>query len=293
MFKHIPALVIAAVTSGLLNSPAVQAQSQGTSNCDTKLISYLNWKETPATEWSLNVSASNGGNLEYIGASHSDDTTHPQFTTLRKTWDSQKPTIAFFEGPDRGTAETEAETINKFGESGYVRFLAKTAGIKAQSLEPGPQDEVNYLLSLKQFTPEQIKLFFILREASRLRERKGMNEAQIKAAIAQLLSKANSMVPAFATVLPNVESLQPAYEKYWSAPANWWEAPTAWFKPDSNGEDTGGQFTNDINRHSSEFRDLYMYRLLTNAVLQGEKVFAVVGRNHVPMQAEAIKCVLK
>lgn len=295
MLKNTLALTLCTILAGALASSAL-AQQQGantSSSCDSRVVSYLNWKETPATEWSLRASSKSGGNLAYIGAFHSDDSTHPQFSTLRETWNAQKPTIAFFEGPDRGTADTEAETIKKFGESGYVRFLAKAEGIKTQSLEPGPQEEVNYLLSLKQFTPEQIKLFFILREASRLRERKRMNEEQIKAAIGQLLIKANNMVPAFAAVLPDVESLQPAYEKYWSAPANWWEAPTAWFTPDGNGEETGGKFTNDINRHSSEFRDLYMYRLLTNAVLRGEKVFAVVGRNHVPMQAEAIRCAVQ
>ncbi|MFD2245697.1 hypothetical protein [Pontibacter ruber] len=148
-------------------------------------------------------------------------------------------------------------------------------------------------MSLDKFTPEQIKLFFILREASRLRERKNMNEEQIKATVAQLLQKANSMVPAFATVLPDVASLQPAYSKYWTTPANWWEAPTAWFDPLKDGSKTGGKFTNDINRYNSEFRNLHMYRLLTNAVLRGERVFAVVGRNHVPMQAQAIRCALQ
>ena len=292
MQKNKVMLLLLIVTALTGYSPATLAQSNS-SACESKLISYQNWKESSTTDWSLVLASQNGGSLHYIGASHSDDAAHPQFAAIQKAWETQKPTLAFFEGPDRGVAETESETIKKMGESGYVRFLAKIQGIKTQSLEPGPQDEVNYLLSLNRFTPEQIKLFFILREASRLRERKGMDEEQIKATIAQLLQKANSMIPAFASVLPDVESLQPAYEKYWSAPSNWWEAPTKWFTPGGKGEETGGKFTNDINRFSSEFRDLYMYRLLTNAVLKGEKVFAVVGRNHVPMQAEAIKCALQ
>ena len=280
----------------LLTTTATLAQKAKTaegSACDSKLIAYHNWKETPRTEWNLLLSTKNSGNLTYLGAHHSKDVSHPQFAQILNAWEKQSPTIAFFEGSDRGIGSTDTETIQKFGESGYVRYLAKVQGIKTQSLEPGPQDEVKYLLSLNKFTPEQIKLFFILREASRLRERNGMGEEQIKTIIAQVMEKANQMVPAFANVLPNVASLQPAYNKHWSVPANWWEAPAAWFTPGGDGEKTGGKFTNDINRHSSEFRDLYMYRLLTNAVLRGEKVFAVVGRNHVPMQAPAIKCALK
>ncbi len=286
-------LMLTAAMVVLVNFTTAMAQAPKAATCEENLISYRHWKETPTTEWSLQLNAKNGGNLQYIGAAHSDDAAHTQFRTMRQAWEAQKPTIAFFEGPDRGTADSEAETIKRFGESGYVRYLAKAAGIKTQSLEPSPQEEVNYIISLGKFTPEQIKLFYILREASRLRERKGMNEEQIKAAMTQLLQKANSMIPAFASVLPDVESLQPAYNKYWSTPANWWEAPASWFDPLKDGQITGGKFTNAINLHSSEFRNLHMYRLLSDAVLRGEKVFAVVGKNHVPMQAQAIRCALQ
>ncbi|WP_018478392.1 hypothetical protein [Pontibacter roseus] len=281
------------LTAASFITTSAMAQVWQPSACDAKLVSYLGWKETPETEWSLVVTSQNGGSLHYIGAIHSDDTTHEQFQVIRQAWKEQKPTIAFFEGPDRGIAGSETETIQQFGESGFVRHLARAEGIKTESLEPKPQQEVEHLLSRKEFTPEQIKLFYILREASRLRERKGMDETQIKAAIAQLLQRANQLIPAFATVLPDVESLQPAYAKYWSAPANWWEAPSEWFTPVDDGEMTGGKFTNTINRQSSEYRNLHMYRLLTEAVLRGERVFAVVGRNHVPMQAAAIMCALQ
>ncbi|MBJ6118575.1 hypothetical protein JAO76_10255 [Pontibacter sp. BT310] len=271
----------------------VHAQGQLEESCEQKLISYLNWKETPNTKWSLILNGPTGTKLNYIGARHSDDAADPQFKVIREAWQAQKPTLAFFEGPDRGTADSETETIKQFGESGYVRYLAKEAGIKTQSLEPSPQDEVRYLLSLKKFTPEQIKLFFILREASRLRDRKGLNEEELKATIAQLLVKANKLLPDLATVIPDTNALQTAYEKYWTTPANWWQAPAGWFDPLKNGAETGGKFTNDINRHNSEFRNLHMYRIITEAVSRGEKVFAVVGRNHVPMQAAAISCALR
>jgi hypothetical protein len=274
-------------------SQNASAQYQLKAPCEGKLVSYLNWKETPDTKWSLIISEATGSKLTYIGAQHSDNENDPQFTSIKEAWAQQKPTLAFFEGPDRGTADTESETIKKFGESGYVRYLAKEAGIKTQTLEPGPQDEVNYLLSLKKFTPEQIKLFFILREASRLRDRKGLNEAELKATIAQLIPKANNIFPELATVIPDMDGLQTAYKKYWTAPANWWQAPVQWFDPLKEGAETGGKFTNEINRYNSEFRNLHMYRILTDAVLRGEKVFAVVGRNHVPMQAEAIRCALQ
>ena len=186
------------------------AQNENKLACEGKLVSYLDWKETPETEWSLHLIDGNGGSLKYRGASHSDDATDAQFPAQRQAWALQKPKIAFFEGPDRGVADSVTEPISKFGKSDFVRYMAKTDGVKKNSLEPNPQEEVDYLLSQKEFTPEQIKLFFILREASRLRARKNITEEQIKATIAQLLQRANSVIPAFATVSPDVASLQPA-----------------------------------------------------------------------------------
>ncbi|WP_207432218.1 hypothetical protein [Sabulibacter ruber] len=266
------------------------SQTVNQSSCDTKLLSYKNWKETPKTQWSLTLQGPSGGSLQYIGASHSTDPTHVQFAQIKQSWNTLKPTLAFFEGPNRGVAATEEETIKQLGESGYVRFLAQADGVKTMTLEMSPQEEIDKLVQSGKFSKEQIKLFFVLREASRLRERKGLNEEQLKTAIDQLLQKANTMIKGFDEVIPDIAALQVAYQKHWTAPANWWEAPTAWFDPLGDSQKTGGKFTNDINRQSSENRNAHMYRLLSEAVLRGERVLAVVGRNHVPMQAEAIKC---
>ncbi|KAA3436691.1 hypothetical protein [Rufibacter hautae] len=261
-------------------------------DCDTKLLSYKNWKETPTTQWNLTLQSPSGGSLEYIGTTHTSDPTHAQFAQIKQAWNTLKPTLAFFEGPNRGVAATEEETIKQFGESGYVRFLAQADGIKTVTLEMSPQEEIDQLLKSSRFSKEQVKLFFVLREASRLRERKVLNEDQLKTAITQLLQKANTMIKGFDGVIPDLAALQVAYQKYWTAPVHWWEAPTAWFDPLGDSLKTGGNFTNDINRQSSENRNAHMYRILSEAVLRGERVLAVVGRNHVPMQAEALKCAL-
>ncbi|RNI25644.1 hypothetical protein [Rufibacter latericius] len=283
--RLLPILFLLFLSSRSMAQPAA-------SECDSRLLSYKDWKETCSTQWTLSLGTPESGNLQYIGASHSTDPVHEQFAQIEMTWDIQQPTLVFFEGPNRGTSPSEDETIREMGESGFVRFLAQADGIKTQSLEMSPQDEVDQLLKTGRFSKEQVKLFFLLREASRLRDRKNLNEEQLKAAIGQLLPKANSMIKGFDQVIPDVASLQVAYQKYWTSPANWWEAPANWFTPTGDGQETGGKFTHEINRLNSENRDLHMYRLLSEAVLRGERVLAVVGRNHVPMQAEALKCAL-
>ncbi|MFC6998689.1 hypothetical protein [Rufibacter roseus] len=262
------------------------------SSCETKLKTYKDWKETAQTQWSLFLKSQNSGSLQYIGAFHSTDPTHQQFTQIKEAWNQQKPTLVFFEGPDRGTAASETETIQKLGESGFVRYLAKANGVKTQSLEMSPQQEIDQLVASGKFTPEQVKLFFVLREASRLRDRKGLKGEQLTEAVAQLLVKVNTVIRGYEKVIPDVPALQEAFGKYWASPANWQEVPAAWFDPLGDGQKTGGKFTNEINRLNSEHRNLHMYRLLSAAVLKGEHVLAVVGRNHVPMQADALQCAL-
>ncbi|MFC5271937.1 hypothetical protein [Adhaeribacter terreus] len=278
---------------GFRSTDINKANKAAITSCETKILSYTGWKETPKTKWNLEIKTRNSGQLTYFGAEHSDKPEHSQFKKIKAEFLKTQPTLVFFEGPNRGIATSETETIKQFGESGYVRFLANNANVKVQSLEPNPQDEIRYLMETGNYSAEQVKLFFVLRETARLRDRKNVTGQALKTSISQLLQKANAMFPEFKTVITDTTELQTAYAKYWTAPQNWTQAPSAWFDPKGNAEQTGGKFTHDINRLSSEFRNVHMYRILSEAVQNGEKVFAVVGRNHVPMQAEALKCSLK
>lgn len=294
MKKHFLSLVLLVTPSlAFISSDPETASKAIRTSCEAKIVSYAGWKESTKTAWKLELKTKHAGTLTYFGAEHSDNPNNLQFSAIRKAWEKADPTLVFFEGPDRGIAQNGTETIKQYGESGYVRFLAGGEKVKTRSLEPNPQDEVNYLLSTKKFSAEQIKLFFVLRETARLRDRKGLVGKSLKLAINQLLQKANGMFPEFKSVVTDTASLQTAYARYWAAPQNWTEAPSAWFDPKGNAEQTGGKFTHEINRLSSEFRNVHMYNVLSEAVQRGEKVFAVVGRNHVPMQAEALKCCLK
>jgi uncharacterized protein YbaP (TraB family) len=135
-------------------------------------------------------------------------------------------------------------------------------------------------------------LFYTLREAARLRERRKQGEAEIAAAIAQLLGRAQAMQLFDGAQIATVEQLAAAYRKYWQSPAQWWQAPAAWFDPLKTSSETGGLFTNELNARSSAFRNVNMYNKLSGAALDGKRVFAVVGRDHVSHQADALTCAL-
>ena len=180
-------------------------------SCEAKLLSYAGWEETAKTKWDLELKTKAGGRLTYFGAEHSDKPAHAQFQKIKTAFQKTQPTLVFFEGPDRGIAASDTETIKQFGESGYVRFLANNANVKTRSLEPNPQEEIRYLIETGKFTPEQIKLFFVLRETARLRDRKGQTGQALKSSISQLLQKANAMFPEFKSVIADTTELQTAF----------------------------------------------------------------------------------
>ncbi|MCE3261313.1 MAG: hypothetical protein K0R43_392 [Pseudoduganella sp.] len=201
--------------------------------------------------------------LQYLGAEHSNDPAHPQFTEIERLWARASPTIAYVAGPNRPFKRDEVPLGN---------------------LEPAPQDEVKYVM--RQFTPEQTTLFYTLRETARLRERHGFQSIQIGERIDQILKRFPD------PPIKDSKELALAYKKYWQQPEHWWQAPQSWFDPGRPSSATGGIFTNELNAASSHFRNVHMVKLLDESTREANvSAFAVVGRNHVPAQAEALRCI--
>ncbi|HEX8392470.1 MAG TPA: hypothetical protein VF665_08960 [Longimicrobium sp.] len=288
---HVKGFASVSLITLVLIAPAATAQGPVPDSCVARIVEYASRARSGAApEYLLDLPAG-PGRLLYFGAVHSSDPAEPQFAALRAQWERVRPTVAFYEGPPRTEAATGDETIRQYGESGYVRFLARAGGARIERLEPDPRDEARFVAA--RFPLDQVKLFYLLREASRLRERRGLNETQLREAMDALLPQVAQRIPEISGLITNTEELQAAYRRYWTAPANWWEAPAAWFDPLANSAETGGVFTNDINRASSEFRNRHMVEVIAREVRRGERVFAVVGRDHVPAQAPALRCALR
>lgn len=203
-----------------------------------------------------------------------------------------RPTVVFYEGPDRGIADSAQATITSRGESGYVRWLAMKAGAKTRGLEPSPADQMAGIADA--FGAEKAMLFFVGREAARLRDREGLQGEALDAAVAKLLVRVGPVAKAAGLTMPftELDGLDRAWARYWPRGPSWRAAPTGWYDPLADDAATGGQFMAAINAASSENRNRHIFRLLAEAAGSGDRVFAVVGRNHVPMQAAALRCAL-
>ena len=267
--------------AGVVNVAMAQAPS-----CPPPLA-YEQWQADTHPVRPLAIDGARGGRLAYLPAQHTLDPAHPQLAGIEQAWNELHPTMAFYEGPNRPIADSADATVRQAGESGFLRFLARRDGVQLARLEPPPQDEAAYVR--ERFGAERTELFYLLRNAAQQRERRGASPEVLKAETAQLITRMAAL-PGGTSVIRSVDDLQAAYARHWTAPANWWEAPMAWFDPLKDSNDTGGVFTNDVNRASSAFRNIHMVRVLSQAVRDGQRVIAVVGGNHVPLQEAALRC---
>ena len=273
---------------GLIAAAAAQAAEA----CEARVLDYAGWRAAPDQAWDYRWTGERSGALTLIGAEHQRDPAHPQFARIAAAFAEARPTVAFFEGPDRGVGSDAEDTIRSRGESGYVRLLAAQAHTGVRSLEPSPGDQIGALLA--EHPLDQVNLFFVLREAARLRDRDGRTGAALDEAVSTLIGRSVEMAASGGLALPvtDLASLDAAVRRYWPD-RDWRTLPAGWFSPGADDQATGGVFLGAINRSDSMNRDRHMVRQLLAAARAGERVFAVVGRNHVPMQAPALDCGLR
>jgi hypothetical protein len=220
------------------------------------------------------------GALFYFGSRHIFDSKDVQIAQIQKLWKEFRPTAAYYESTGTSLSKTVEEAVSTSGEPGLVRFLATRDKVPYFSLEPNRKDEV--ALMLETFTPEQIKVFFVLRQVPQFIDRK--SGEKIEDFMTTFLRNV-SYIPGLENALPNtITELDKAC--LWLSPQlkDWRTADRSWSDPVAT-----KAYTNQLARLSSEFRDLHMVKLLIERAKQGERVFAVVGGSHVVMQEPALK----
>jgi hypothetical protein len=193
-----------------------------------------------------------------------------------------RPDIAFTEGSPRAYA-TRDEAVREAGEPGLVRYLAGRDDVPTTSFEPSRAEELATLGT--EFTREQIKMFYILRDISQFAERNG--PAKVDAEVERLLT-IYAKTPGLASSPRTLTEFQEAYVRYFSAGVTYQHVPRSWFDPVQE-----STFLNSLSRLSGKYRDQHMIDRLVHHVRAGRRVFAVVGGSHVVMQERALRSRLR
>jgi len=168
--------------------------------------------------------------------------------------------------------------VRAYGEAGLVRFLAGRDQVPVGTFEPPFDEEVAYLL--KTYTPQQLKVFYALRQVTEERSREAPSSVDDR--INSWLSR---YLPAQGLRNPpnNVNELDAACKKLFPELTDWHQVPEEWFGPRKS-----GHYTNKLAGDSGDFRNRYIFRLLVNRVKRGDRVFAVIGSSHVVVLEPAL-----
>ncbi len=250
----------------------------------------MSWEEYSRNSYSwpyiLNIYEPHGG-LFYVGVQHSNDPTEEHFQEIEMFWKQFNPDIAFNEGGDFSVeGNTRSEVIRNYGEPGLVRFLAVRHHIAVNSMEPKFTEEVTELL--KKYSPEQVKIFYIMRDMVAYDRGQFPNKTReqcLQDAIARYSAEA-----ALRNVPPtSVRELEPTFAKYFpglGSPNNK-DALVGWVDPAS-----AETLLNKISRDSTEYRDQFMVAIIARSVCEQKRVFVVVGWSHIVRQEPAIRALL-
>jgi len=237
----------------------------------------------------LHLAARNGAELTYFGVRHTYDPADTQLVSLRREFDASKPTIVFYEGTGTRTPETADEAVRADGEPALARFLARAAGVPARSLEPSRADEVAALLA--HFSAEELAMFYALRPVVELRTRVGVVGSSLDSSLVRQLVAVHR-IPGLQSALPDTAALRSSFAQRFPG-IDMMALPPDWFDPARLSDDVPKRLFNGINYESSMFRDVYIYRLLASTALDSSaRIFAEVGRDHIPAQAAALRCAL-
>jgi hypothetical protein len=218
------------------------------------------------------------GMLLFYGVEHTVDPKNSQVDDIEKRWAAFRPTVAYNEGGNPPTVEDVGESVQTYGEAGLVRFLAGRDQVPIATFEPPFDEEIAYLL--KAYTPQQLKVFYALRQVTEERSRQASTSVDDR-----IISWLSRYLPAHGLKnAPNtLTELSIACKSQFPELTDWHQVPEEWFGPRKS-----GHYTNELAGDSGNFRNRYIFRLLVDRVKRGDRVFAVVGSSHVVVLEPAL-----
>ena len=250
-----------------------------------EIMSYEQYQRFEHKEPYIIRLQSHAGTLLYFGSRHSFDPDDPQMDTLSRVFSDFSPDVVYTEAfPEQIYSLSRPEAIKRSGEFGLTWKLAGENDIPVYSLEPDRADEVAYL-QMQIWSDTQIVLFYTLRQVAQSHQQ-------------QLSMDLSIVVPKYLTSLnqrfgltgpTTIEEFEQAVNRLLPGVDNWQTIPGSYFYP---GPQDPEYFTNRIATDSNIFRDRHHVNMITEAVQEGKKVFAVAGSTHAVMQEPALRSIL-
>jgi hypothetical protein len=222
------------------------------------------------------------GSVTYFGVVPTHDAGHEQFARLRQALAASQATVLLYEKPDMGVDSTEAATIGRLGETGYVRFLAQQRGVRAERFD-NRAAEYEHLRT--RVEPTQLKLYYLLEASEQFRKNTGASKALTVRAMQQLIQNSASFVPGTEHVIRSLAEFEAAYRQHCPTGGAWWQRSVA----DSNLQAPASRpteaFVQAINDSLRTFRTQRLRQKVAEKVQAGERVLVVLHGSQLPAPA--------
>jgi hypothetical protein len=211
---------------------------------------------------------------------HTTNLDDPQFADIEKRWERFQPTVAYSESCVWPLAKSREGAIARYGEQGFLRFLASRDKVPIKSIDPTRAQEAVYLKRF--FNAEQIKIFYVLRQAV-VNQNLGKDTASV-GYVNKILRHLGKVDYYFKGNPRHLDEFEGRVHQLFPNLKDWQSIPCSYFRsPNSE------NFLSKIHRRLNEFRDQHMLKRIIRELRKGNRIFAVVGRSHVVVQEPAVR----
>ena len=222
--------------------------------------------------------------LLYVGIRHTYESSDPQIALIEKFFAEFRPTLVLIEGGNWPVAASKSDAIKRYGEMGFLRFLAASEKLESRSFDTDLHIEITE--ALKYHSPEDVKLYFLLRMVPQFRARDGFEAVNDRMAeYLNLIHTSNS----FGLSLPpntapkNLQELNEMFILRFGPSVDWRTV-------DANLSISDKKFKLllDIDKTVNEFRNNAIEKEIFDAMDKNFRVMILSGYTHLGALAKRI-----
>jgi hypothetical protein len=265
-------LIVAAATFAANPSKTIKECVPVTSNAE------FDWAPDPQSGLSLW-----GGNEKYgyaflfLGSFHNFELKAPHVPEIRRFFAKFQPTLVLYEGGGLSNIRDSDDAVRRAGEMGLVQWLAESCRVRHATFEPSFANEV--ALASKQYSPEQVKLYYIARLVPQYVAQgnsSGFDEyltGVIQDKKWQAVGLANIRPRSIAEFREDIQSAVPNL-------SDWKKLDYPNVAPMDRFNETERGILNRVASTTAAIRDAELILKIRDGLRKGERVFVVAGTSH-------------
>lgn len=221
--------------------------------------------------------------LFFYGAVHSNSVNDPMFDDIEKQFKMCSPKFVLVEGGyNLGSYKTREEAISE-GEAAFVVYISTQKGIPVENIEPSEDYVVGELL--KKYSGGSILTMYVLRQIFQMQREAGYKDVDFEHYMLRFVGTYKK----YGLTRPTIDSFSNLHEllkhecNIELTLDNWKDVNVYDFVYKEEGQ------INQIYREVLTMRDEYAADLIIRKLKEHERVFVIMGGDHIRNQEEKLR----